>query len=133
MNYIIALLLVLQSAETPEWHKIGTDKDGSVLYVRTQDAMAGRSHHRAAKVWTKMDARKDRTVAWSEAKILYLMDCVAQTYRIVQIISFDSKGDPTTIQGNGKTDHVVPGSMMEGVADAVCSDPADNRISLPIS
>lgn len=122
---IIGLLVSPAAAEDPEWYRLGESSGGSVMYARTADLLAGRSHHTAARMWIMFDARKDRAVAWSELKALYVVNCVAQTYRMVSYVAYRRNGSVMDSDNEvGELDYVIPGSMMSEAVDALCSDPS---------
>lgn len=109
--------------EPPEWYYIDTTESGTVIYARTSDLAQGRSNQTAAKVWVRMNARKDRTVQWRELMSLYIVNCVAQTYRTEQMSAFYPNGKVDTVQRPGETNHITPGTRMEIVTNLLCSDP----------
>lgn len=120
----LALCPVHASAEdrsNAEWIFIGEDQKGAVGYVRRQDVMAGRPNQTAARVWMKLDASRDRTVAFREAFSLIEVNCPAQTTRDLQITLYYPDGSVKTQQMFGASEYIIPGSNAEVMAKMVCS------------
>jgi hypothetical protein len=67
-----------------DWRYIDSNSSGSEFYLRTQDWLAGRSQQRSARAWVKTEDGRNARVPWMESKVLYEVDCVAFTYRLLQ-------------------------------------------------
>lgn len=128
----ISLHTPAMSQDRPEWFLIDTNKTGTQIFARTIDLQAGRPESRAAKLWVKIDASRDRTVSWREIKTLYAVDCIAETYRVITTHVAYSTKQSETIPGDMKLQFVVPGSVMAGATEILCSSPEEQTSSADV-
>lgn len=112
-----------KSSDLPEWLNIDTSETNSVVYARTEDLMKGRSYQTDARVWVRIDASRDRTVDWREMIIFYSINCPKYTYEILHMSTFYRGGRNVTNQVSGKTEYIVPRTIMARTADVLCYTP----------
>lgn len=113
-----------QAEDLPEWIEIGTTTQGTVIYARTADIAVGRPGTTSARLWIKFDASKDRTMSWRTTVVLYNVNCVTETYRIVQGTSYYPDGTNTEMRGmDQSTKYVTPDSNMEVAVKLLCAAP----------
>lgn len=129
---IIAALLIASpaAAQDNEWTYAATNSSGSDYYIRTQDWLAGRSHHRAARAWVMTNDSRNRNVEWMSSKALYEVDCVGESYRRLSTVVYYRNGRASDLGSTGR-EYIVPGSVFAALARELCSDPAPPRV--PIS
>lgn len=132
MKLIFALLLSLvplaaATAEAPpEWSLLGTDNDGTDIYVRTDDMLKGRPTHTQAMAWIKLDHSKDSSTSLRESKILVEINCPAQTFRRLSSVNYQPDGSSNTDTPTyAKTDYITPETTIFAVAKIVCADVDD--------
>lgn len=111
-----------QPPPAPAWYFASETSGGSLVYVRGADVQNGRAHTRAARMWIHTDNSKDASVDWTTARILYAVDCVAETSVMEAMTTYDRSGRAETTDGDGLVSHIVPGSVMSAAAGLVCSD-----------
>lgn len=122
----IATMATMAEA-SPTWLLVDTSDHGTKVYARADDLRDGRPTSRAARLWIKLDSRRDTTVSWSEVKTLYAVDCLMKTYRTITSHVEYSNGRSQTLAGDGKTEFIVPDSVMEGATNILCAPPSNER------
>jgi len=132
-NYVTKLIAALAigtstpasaaEEQLPEWFPVATTKNGTVISARSEDLVQGRSNQMAAKVWVKFNASNDRTISFTEARVLYAINCVARTSLVVMSAYYYRNGKMATT-GPQAEQFIVPESNLDLVADLLCSDPA---------
>lgn len=125
---IIAALFAAPAAAQSEWRYIGESQNGSHWYVLTRDFNAGHSQARSARMWIKTDDRRNPKVPWMESKQLYSVDCVTESYRMVDSTVYYRDGSNES-GGAGSLTYAVPGSIMSEAVAALCADPTPTRSS----
>jgi hypothetical protein len=125
LKYVLlatALMWASPAAADTEWTYVATTNGGTVIHARTSDLLKGRSHHTTAPVWVRMDASRDRTVSFREARVLYAVNCVARTSRSVQATVYFRNGTTQTDSVRAE-EFIIPDSNLDTVANMLCSDP----------
>lgn len=107
----------------PVWTFIDTTPTGTKVYARSDDILAGRAEDTAAKVWVRFDAAADSTISWKSSISLYVVNCVAETYRAVQHTQYYRNGQTKTFPAREGTTFITPGSNMESIKKMVCYTP----------
>lgn len=118
----LALLLLAAADADREWMEIGTANTKSVIYARAEDLARGNSQSRAARLWIKIDARRDKTVDFSEMKTMYVVDCTTQSYRTVAMQVYYSDGSTKSVETSNKVEFIVPDTFMSTATDVLCWD-----------
>lgn len=127
MKYLFPVIISLTpvaglTAEEGEWIYVGESLTNGVHYVRTEDVMNGKSTQTAAKAWMKVDHSREANKIFRESKMLLEIDCPAQTFRHLAIVSSRPDGtvrsETTT---NAPKKYVVPDSIVENVVKKVCN------------
>lgn len=117
------------SWEIDQWEPIGTSSDRSVVFVRktsirTLPPKTGRDFA-VVEVWVGKDytaVKGSRAVRGLE---LHRYDCDGRTFNLISFVSYDAKGSVVQRATNiddydFKYDPVAPGSVSEGIMQAVC-------------
>lgn len=127
MKRLIALVALACStpagAEEPEWVDVATTRTNAVFSVRWADISAGRSHQTAARLWVKTDYSREVTVTYREVRSLFIINCPAQTFRVVQSTVYYPDGRVDTDSRATAVSVAVPGSNIATVIDVLCADP----------
>lgn len=127
IRYIAAAALVMAAplaAEPPSsegWTRINVAPDQD-HWIRDKDWQAGRPDTTAALVWTWIDHKRSRTV--SHEMILLEINCPSETYRFVQMQSFDKRGNSTSMGGT-KWEFAAPETIIGEVVRVTCMEPED--------
>jgi hypothetical protein len=126
----LALLIPIATLANPtvsnEWTYFKTTPSGTRIYARTADINAGRPGDRAARLWTRQDSSRDRTVSYREARVLYSVNCVAESYTAVSYAFYKADGSVNSVRGDSSdTDFAVPGSIMADILGVLCSEPPE--------
>lgn len=90
--------------------------------ARGADIFSGRSWKTDNKVWLRFDFSRDRTVEWRSAMVLYVIDCVNQSYKIASRTVYYPDGRNEYMGGDGRTMEIVPETNMALIARMVCVD-----------
>jgi len=128
MKIIVALALLLtpvaaQASDHSEWTFVTRTKSGSISYVLTEDMMRGGSTSTKAKAWVKTDHSRDATTPVRQSKILFEINCRNQTYKVLTLAStFPNGKRESDTPAYPSTRYIVPDTIMDAVAEAVCSD-----------
>lgn len=114
-----------QAADLPEWVEVGSTASGTIIYARSEDLVQGRPENTSAKLWMKLDASKNREVAWNSTIVLYVVNCVSESYRMIQGTAYYSNGTNEQIENiDGSTKFVTPGSNIAYATKLLCSAPS---------
>lgn len=125
---ILALTPSLAQADDTWFHVTSTD-DGTHIYALKKDLMKGRSHQTVARVWVRMDSRKDPTVSFNEARTLYAVNCVAGSYRTIStIITMPDGRIHNETSRDLSVRFAAPDSNIGSVIELLCSDPSGDGI-----
>jgi hypothetical protein len=132
---ILAMLLIpiTALADTPagpdDWLMVDTTTTGTKVFARTMDINAGRPADRAARIWVKTDASRDKTVIFRESKVLYSVDCPAGEYTAVTYAFYLPDGSVRTnrAEANERSSFAVPGSIMSDIIQALCAAPSSSE------
>ena len=134
MKFILFIMLALApaaivNAADPEWYYIATDVDDTEVSARYSDLLKGRSDQTTARVWVKSDHSKDKTTDARETKTFYEVNCPARTFKALSrstLYPGNTSPDVDEYPFGYSAKNIVPETVMESVADALCLDPSND-------
>ena len=98
----------------------GTDSQGAVNYYDTETIR--RYSNNTVEVWRTEDASKDKTVSWRTQKQKVRIDCSAETFSFLSIVTYRANG--TVMESSDyefpKVRSIVPGSPMNTLFKIMC-------------
>ena len=118
-----SICLCSTAALAASWVNLGRDAAGTIWYV-DRDTVTRTDGF--ALVWVREDGRHNRQVRWSELKSRKKIDCARGKIMDLGTIMYDAKGrilkrvPGPDKPGDAAMDPIVPGSMGEAMAQAVC-------------
>jgi hypothetical protein len=119
-----------ESESAAQWYYVTETDDGTIYYVRGDDIVRTRANSRSAAFWVKTDDSKNRAISRHGSMQKYTVDCLAETYRLDDVVTYDADGKATTHRGQSSTQSIVPDSVFSEVTALVCTDEmpvADSR------
>lgn len=114
--------------EEPTWGYLATVSSGTQVFVRMEDYQRGRSYMHDARVWVRYDHSRDRQVEWRTTLALYSIDCPQRTIQLIESVAVWPNGHGERAGGDRRV-NIIPETLHDLIADNVCSDPDDERIS----
>lgn len=132
MRKVLILITIILSeylySQQDGFQYAATDNKGVDYYLKLEgDNLYGLSQ----KVWIKhideskqIKSKKGKLISTDRGKVLTLFNisCQYNTYQILNTIKYNKNGD--VIWSNNipsSTENVVPGSVMEGIYEAICT------------
>jgi hypothetical protein len=128
---IAALLFALPSAATAEWTFVDTTIDNEDIFIRDEDWLAGRSHHRDARVWVRIDHSRNRKTPYRYTMMLVSINCPAETYRFLHGTAFMPNGRSTSERVSTTSEYAVPGTIAAEIVEMTCFDPTPTPTPTP--
>ena len=102
------------------WYLVSEHEDRD-YWIRNKDWTAGRPADRSVLVWTWVDHKANRSIAYEN--LLLEINCPIETYRFVKIQSFDHRGKVTTHSGSS-WEFASPSSIIGEIVRLTCMEPA---------
>lgn len=117
----IAVPAYAAETEDNEWLLMGTANNGVVGYARIDDLVVGQPGLTDARVWMKLEIPAKLKTGYTRIVTLYSFNCVERSYRSIQTSAFRVDGSVQDgSRYDGKTEYILPGSNMDGVAKLLC-------------
>ncbi|MHC5724027.1 MAG: surface-adhesin E family protein [Nostoc sp.] len=118
---IASLIAFPSTALAADWVLVSEASDGTRLFVDNE------SYERRGAIawyWTMIETVQPDETGIISTKAFESTDCRNRTYRIRQLISYNSKGQVIFSRNNGDNGSLyqfVPGTIAENIFKAVCS------------
>lgn len=121
LGIILGLAPITAATAESDWLFIGREGNTNAAVFASKDDIAiGRSNQNQAKVWMASIFNPKFTTTKS-SKTLLQFNCPNRVYKILSVTLFHASGrNETSTPAYPKEEHIIRGSIIQGVADQVC-------------